>query len=64
MQYSVRSRRRLRPTTGEQAAAPLAQPTLDTPLAPVAEGSGAHRRPQPLVVTEINLTIPFQGRTR
>lgn len=51
MQYIVRNRRRLRPTTGEHVRATTTPP----PVAPVqvAEGSGMHRRP---LVTEINLT--------
>ena len=57
MQYLVRNRRRLRPTTGEQIRAkPAPEP------APLAEGSGLHRRP--LVITEINATRPIPGRGR
>ncbi len=52
MQYLVRNRRRLRQTTAELVRASLAQPAVPTP-APLAEGSGLHRRP---LVTEINLT--------
>lgn len=59
MQYLVRNRRRLRPTTGQQiraTPAPVPEP------APLAEGSGLHRRP--LVITEINATRPIPGRGR
>jgi hypothetical protein len=59
MQYTVRNRRRLRPTTGEHVRATMPQPAAEP--AQLAEGSGLHRRP---LVTEINLTIPFQGRVR
>ncbi|MDB4960733.1 MAG: hypothetical protein JWP01_732 [Myxococcales bacterium] len=65
MQYIVRNRRRLRPTTGEQArtVAPVAAPSA-VPAPALAEGSGLHRRPTTPLVTEINLTRPFQGRLR
>jgi hypothetical protein len=63
MQYLVRNRRRLRPTTGNQVRTPEppAPPARPAP-APIAEGSGAHRRP--LVITEINHTRPLPGRGR
>ena len=64
MQYLVRNRRRLRPTTGEQARVVASRvPTRETPpAARLAEGSGLHQRP--LVITEINATRPIPGRGR
>jgi len=71
MQYTVRNRRRLRPATGElvpasMRPAPVAVEVTDADTvvvepSPRAEGSGLHRRQ---LVTEINLTVPFQGRVR
>ncbi|MBA3458272.1 MAG: hypothetical protein H0T42_34640 [Deltaproteobacteria bacterium] len=62
MQYFVRNRRRLRPTTGEHVRATTAQqPPVDEQPTTIAQGSGLHKRP---LVTEINLTRPFQGRLR
>ncbi len=51
MQYNVRNRRRLRPTTGAGVPASTAAQAVPSP-APLADGSGLHRRP---LVTEINL---------
>jgi len=59
MQYIVRNRRRLRPTTGEHVRATPPQPVPEP--ARLADGSGLLRRP---LVTEINLTRPFHGRVR
>lgn len=64
MQYSVRHRRRLRPTTGPQAPV-AAAPTVTSP--PVAEGSGAHRLPsptQPEIVEIVPAHVRVHGRSR